>query len=348
MDSGYLPRLAAALAVAGISCLRFTCRTLHLPTRVNAIQAVLSEAASSWSETAAVPCWFCAGHSMGGRAACQVAYSNWQQQEQEQERRQKKQQAPPQVEEKEKGQGVVAAANQTRSVKKRNLAATAPGGEPALTSAARGAMEKMTKRTRGAVGTNGKLACVVHGSGSGGEEGPGGGGGGGSSGVQRLIQPEAESARDCSGAGPSAGGNAGSPRVVGCLLLSYPLHPPDKPDQLRDDPLCKLRCPLLFVRGSRDEFSQEKLFAGVMERMVSTRVQVHTVEGGDHSLKVPRGKRKLRVDDAEHVSEEAVQDRDGGVEDTDQMQEVLRAVISFVKEVAGDAWVRAKAENKLE
>ncbi|GLC45368.1 hypothetical protein PLESTM_001725200 [Pleodorina starrii] len=87
MDSGYLPRLASALAAAGVACVRFTCRTLHLPTRVAAFQAVLREAAGSWPETAAtgaIP-WFCGGHSMGGRAACQIAYDSEQQQEQQQQ-----------------------------------------------------------------------------------------------------------------------------------------------------------------------------------------------------------------------------------------------------------------------
>src|SRR5579859_1647586 len=42
--------------------------------------------------------------------------------------------------------------------------------------------------------------------------------------------------------------------VSGLLLLSYPLHPPRKPEQLRIQHLPNLRTPSLFVHGSRDPF----------------------------------------------------------------------------------------------
>ena len=38
------------------------------------------------------------------------------------------------------------------------------------------------------------------------------------------------------------------------LLLSYPLHPPGKPDRARTQHLPKLRVPTLFVLGARDPF----------------------------------------------------------------------------------------------
>jgi predicted alpha/beta-hydrolase family hydrolase len=40
----------------------------------------------------------------------------------------------------------------------------------------------------------------------------------------------------------------------GLLLLSYPLHPPRKPDQLRTGHFSKLRTPAFFVHGTRDPF----------------------------------------------------------------------------------------------
>ena len=40
----------------------------------------------------------------------------------------------------------------------------------------------------------------------------------------------------------------------GLLLLSYPLHPPGKPQQLRTQHFPALRAPALFVHGSRDPF----------------------------------------------------------------------------------------------
>ena len=42
--------------------------------------------------------------------------------------------------------------------------------------------------------------------------------------------------------------------VSGLLLLSYPLHPPRKPEQLRIQHLSNLRTQSLFVHGTRDPF----------------------------------------------------------------------------------------------
>lgn len=48
---------------------------------------------------------------------------------------------------------------------------------------------------------------------------------------------------------------AEEPRLVdGLLLLSYPLHPPKKPQQLRTAHLPELRTPSFFVHGTRDPF----------------------------------------------------------------------------------------------
>jgi predicted alpha/beta-hydrolase family hydrolase len=45
------------------------------------------------------------------------------------------------------------------------------------------------------------------------------------------------------------------PQVVdGMLLLSYPLHPPRKPDELRTKHFPKLAKPCFFVHGTRDPF----------------------------------------------------------------------------------------------
>src|SRR6202011_4186606 len=42
--------------------------------------------------------------------------------------------------------------------------------------------------------------------------------------------------------------------VSALLLLSYPLHPPRKPEQQRTQHLPDLRTPALFVQGTRDPF----------------------------------------------------------------------------------------------
>lgn len=43
---------------------------------------------------------------------------------------------------------------------------------------------------------------------------------------------------------------------AGLLLLSYPLHPPGKPDKLRVEHLPQLRCPALVLQGDADPFGR--------------------------------------------------------------------------------------------
>ena len=43
-------------------------------------------------------------------------------------------------------------------------------------------------------------------------------------------------------------------RVAGVMAISYPLHPPGKPDVLRVAHFPRLVAPILFVSGTRDEF----------------------------------------------------------------------------------------------
>ena len=91
----------------------------------------------------------------------------------------------------------------------------------------------------------------------------------------------------------AADGVAESPR--GIVLLGYPLHPPGRPAQRRDAHLPDVRCPMLFIQGSRDAFGTpaelEPVFASL--RAAAT---LHVVEGGDHSFKVPNsGRRQAEV-----------------------------------------------------
>ena len=49
-------------------------------------------------------------------------------------------------------------------------------------------------------------------------------------------------------------GLVGGPRLAGLVLVSYPLHPPGKPDRLRVEHLPAIGVPCLFVSGTRDAF----------------------------------------------------------------------------------------------
>lgn len=67
------------------------------------------------------------------------------------------------------------------------------------------------------------------------------------------------------------------------VLVSYPLHPPGKPDQLRTAHFGKIRIPCLFVSGRRDAFaSPEELVRETAT--VEGKITLVFVEG-DHSLR---------------------------------------------------------------
>jgi len=69
----------------------------------------------------------------------------------------------------------------------------------------------------------------------------------------------------------------------GLLLLSYPLHPPGKPAQLRTEHFSKLRVPTLFVHGTRDPFgSVEEIRDAIKLIPVAARLQV--VQGAGHGV----------------------------------------------------------------
>jgi uncharacterized protein len=66
------------------------------------------------------------------------------------------------------------------------------------------------------------------------------------------------------------------------LLLSYPLHPPGKPERVRVAHLPDLRVPTLFVHGTRDPFGT----IAEIERaraLIPARTELLTVESG-HDL----------------------------------------------------------------
>jgi predicted alpha/beta-hydrolase family hydrolase len=60
---------------------------------------------------------------------------------------------------------------------------------------------------------------------------------------------------------------AGGLEVAGLVLLSYPLHPPGKPDRLRTGHFGDLDVPVLFVSGTRDPFGSPEEFASQVERI---------------------------------------------------------------------------------
>jgi len=95
-----------------------------------------------------------------------------------------------------------------------------------------------------------------------------------------------------------------APRTVASLvLLGYPLHPPGKPEQLRDKHLNDIRAPMLFVQGGRDAFGTADELRTVIKRL-HLPATLYVIEGGDHSLKVPKSLGKTQPPGYENVMDE--------------------------------------------
>jgi predicted alpha/beta-hydrolase family hydrolase len=72
------------------------------------------------------------------------------------------------------------------------------------------------------------------------------------------------------------------------LLLSYPLHPPNRPEQKRTAFFPDLRMPALFVHGTSDPFATlEELREGMA--LIPARTELLAVEGAGHDLKRSAG-----------------------------------------------------------
>lgn len=117
--------------------------------------------------------------------------------------------------------------------------------------------------------------------------------------------------------GKSMGGRIGchvslEEKVDGLICLGYPLCAMGDRTKLRDEVLRALTTPILFVQGTRDALCPLELLERVRSEMKSPNA-LHVVDGGDHSLRVP--KRQLQA------AGETQEDIDHGV---------LRSIAEFV------------------
>ena len=80
--------------------------------------------------------------------------------------------------------------------------------------------------------------------------------------------------------------------VDALLLLSYPLHPPERPLELRTAHFPHLRTPALFVSGARDGFgSADELIAAL--KAIPARTELVTVPSAGHELLNKRNREEL-------------------------------------------------------
>lgn len=82
---------------------------------------------------------------------------------------------------------------------------------------------------------------------------------------------------------PDVDGESAMP-VRGLIMVSYPLHPPAKPENLRVEHLPRVTVPSLFVSGTKDDFGSPD----ELRRWISTipgAVTHQFIENGRHDLK---------------------------------------------------------------
>ncbi|WP_189351555.1 alpha/beta hydrolase family protein [Zhihengliuella salsuginis] len=92
--------------------------------------------------------------------------------------------------------------------------------------------------------------------------------------------------------------------TAGLIYLGYPLHPPGKPEKLRDAHLYGIGVPQLFVEGTRDTFARTDLMQQVVDRLQDSpaggdngtgvegsRVELEWIEDADHSFNIKGRKR---------------------------------------------------------
>ena len=71
--------------------------------------------------------------------------------------------------------------------------------------------------------------------------------------------------------------------VDGLLLLSYPLHPPGKPEKPRTEHLPKLQTPTLFVHGTLDPFGSIAEMDSAL-KLIPAKTKLLVVERAGHDL----------------------------------------------------------------
>ena len=111
--------------------------------------------------------------------------------------------------------------------------------------------------------------------------------------------------------GKSMGGRIGchvslEEKVDGLVCLGYPLCAMGDRTKLRDEVLRALTTPILFVQGTRDALCPLDLLERVRADMKAPNF-LHVVEGGDHSLRVPKRQLQATGETQEEVDQRIFQ-----------------------------------------
>lgn len=76
------------------------------------------------------------------------------------------------------------------------------------------------------------------------------------------------------------------------LLLSYPLHPPQRPSELRTAHFGQLQTPAFFVHGTRDGFGTIGEMTAALT-LIRTSTELLPIDGAGHELLTKRNRDEL-------------------------------------------------------
>jgi Predicted hydrolase of the alpha/beta-hydrolase fold len=82
--------------------------------------------------------------------------------------------------------------------------------------------------------------------------------------------------------------------AAGLIFLGYPLHPPGKPERVRDEHLYGIHVPMLFLQGTADPFATPAVLQPVLKKL-GPAATLHAVPGAGHSFDVRGGPRDPRA-----------------------------------------------------
>jgi predicted alpha/beta-hydrolase family hydrolase len=91
-----------------------------------------------------------------------------------------------------------------------------------------------------------------------------------------------------------------APPLDGVVVFGYPLNPPGGASRVSPDRvshLLRITVPTLIVQGTRDSFGGPDAIIDAVKAAGGNRaIVVHPVEGGDHSLSIPKSKTRSQAD----------------------------------------------------
>jgi predicted alpha/beta-hydrolase family hydrolase len=105
--------------------------------------------------------------------------------------------------------------------------------------------------------------------------------------MEKIVATVPIAAGDVVIGGHSYGGRVASMvaadrKPEGLVLLSYPLHRPGRPEELRIEHWSRIACPVLLLSGDRDQFARIELLERSARRL--PHVELHIYPGLRHGL----------------------------------------------------------------